>query len=57
MMEENIKKAADFGAGKHFSIAATWTTLLGFNTETAATKMTVCTRYMTTAGFTCVLSD
>lgn len=42
MMEENIKKAADFGAGKHFSIAATWTTLLGFNTATAATKMTLC---------------
>lgn len=42
MMEENINKAADFGTGKHFSIAATWLTLLGFNTETTATKMTLC---------------
>lgn len=41
MMEENINKAADFGARKHFSIAATWSTLLGFNTETTATKMTL----------------
>lgn len=37
-----INKAPDFGAGKHFSIATTWSTLLGFNTETTATKMTLC---------------
>lgn len=41
MMEENINKAADFGVGKHFSKASTWSTLLGFNTEATATKITL----------------